>query len=243
GGRHMGANDGECIRGTLDRPQAGDSLTGFTRFEGWVITDGDGPVSLELRIGSRAVPDSPQRTLRADVGQAYPELAPDNPRPGFFVPVDTRDYPDGQHTVTLLARSTDDWQVIASAPVLICNRMAEPLPYHLHLRNLEGQRGIPGRDDIYGSGPPVKEPAAEILEVLEQHAGTSILDVGCGNGAYVAALRRAGFDCRGVEHDAECVAECVRRGLPVQEMDAHHLDFESKAFDTVTMIEVLEHLP
>src|SRR5580765_5844037 len=108
----MAANTGECIRGTLDRPQAGQALMGFTRFEGWVVSNSDDPLKLEVRIGNRAVPDSPQRFRRPDVDQAFPELAPDNPRPGFFVPVHTRDYPDGQYTVTLLARTTDDWQVI-----------------------------------------------------------------------------------------------------------------------------------
>jgi SAM-dependent methyltransferase len=231
------------IRGALDWPQAGQVLTGFTRFEGWAVADNGDPVSLALRVGSKTAPDSPQRVRRTDIELAFGERTPDNPRPGFFVPVDTRDYLDGPYPITLLGRTMGDWQVIARSSIEICNRLAEQLPYHLHLRNLEAREGIPGRHDIYGSGPPINNPSREILEVVEQHAGLSILDVGCGNGAYVAALRRAGLDCRGVEHDRACVAECVKRGLPVQEMDAHRLDFEPKSFDTVTMIEVLEHLP
>ena len=44
--------------------------------------------------------------------------------------------------------------------------------------------------------------------------GSRVLDVGCGDGALMAALRDArGIDARGLEIDAANVAECVARAV------------------------------
>ncbi len=52
-------------------------------------------------------------------------------------------------------------------------------------------------------------------------AGSRVLDIGCGDGALMAALRsQAGADARGMEIDAGGVASCVARGLPVIQGDA-----------------------
>ena len=51
--------------------------------------------------------------------------------------------------------------------------------------------------------------------------GSRVLDIGCGDGALMAALRsQAGADARGMEIDADGVASCVARGLPVIQGDA-----------------------
>ena len=51
--------------------------------------------------------------------------------------------------------------------------------------------------------------------------GASVLDVGCGDGALLAALRDdRGCDTRGMEIDSANVAECVARGLSVIQGDA-----------------------
>ncbi|MET1756434.1 methionine biosynthesis protein MetW [Novosphingobium sp. RD2P27] len=51
--------------------------------------------------------------------------------------------------------------------------------------------------------------------------GSRVLDVGCGDGALIAALRdRKGCDARGMEIDPANVAECVARGLSVIQGDA-----------------------
>jgi SAM-dependent methyltransferase len=234
---------GRHIEAVLDRPQPGDVLTGFTRVQGWAIADGIDPIHLSLKIGESLVSDPPQRFARPDVHQAYPSFSGNNPWPGFFIPLETRDYPDGPHIISLVARKSDDWQTIVCAAVEICNRAFERVPYARHLKAFEEAGRFPGRQDIYRSGPPINEPSSEVIELVAQNAGPRILDVGCGNGVYVAAYRRAGFDCQGVEFDPDCVAECTRRGVPAQIMDAHQLEFPSGSFDTVTMIEVLEHLP
>jgi len=51
--------------------------------------------------------------------------------------------------------------------------------------------------------------------------GSSVLDVGCGDGELLAALRDGkGCDARGMEIDPANVAECVARGLSVIQGDA-----------------------
>jgi methionine biosynthesis protein MetW len=51
--------------------------------------------------------------------------------------------------------------------------------------------------------------------------GASVLDIGCGDGALMAALRDGkGVDARGLELDPGNVAAAVARGLPVVQGDA-----------------------
>ncbi|MET0137637.1 MAG: methionine biosynthesis protein MetW [Sphingobium sp.] len=61
------------------------------------------------------------------------------------------------------------------------------------------------------------------LAIIARHVrdGTRVLDVGCGDGALLAALRgMKGVDARGLELDAGNVAACVERGLSVVQGDA-----------------------
>ncbi|WP_298091633.1 methionine biosynthesis protein MetW [uncultured Sphingomonas sp.] len=61
------------------------------------------------------------------------------------------------------------------------------------------------------------------LSIIARHVarGSRILDVGCGDGALMAALRdEAGCDARGLEIDAANVAAAVARGLAVVQGDA-----------------------
>jgi len=61
------------------------------------------------------------------------------------------------------------------------------------------------------------------LAIIAAHVqrGASVLDVGCGDGALMAALRaERGVDARGLELDPGNVAAAVARGLPVVQGDA-----------------------
>ena len=61
------------------------------------------------------------------------------------------------------------------------------------------------------------------LAIIADHvaARARVLDVGCGDGALMAALRDAkGVDARGLELDADNVAAAVARGLSVIQGDA-----------------------
>ena len=77
----------------------------------------------------------------------------------------------------------------------------------------------------------------------EVAAGTRVLDVGCGDGALMAALRdEKQVDARGMELDPANVAECVARGLSVIQGDANIdlADYPECAFDYAILSQTLQ---
>lgn len=71
-----------------------------------------------------------------------------------------------------------------------------------------------------------------------------ILDIGCGTGWSTASLRRAGHRAFGTDLHAD-TPEIGQAGIQFAYVtaDAQVLPFRSSTFDTVTMHEVLEHVP
>ena len=73
--------------------------------------------------------------------------------------------------------------------------------------------------------------------------GARVLDVGCGDGALMAALRdRAGVDARGLEIDPGNVAAAMARGLSVVQGDADVdlADYPSDSFDYAILSQTLQ---
>ena len=73
--------------------------------------------------------------------------------------------------------------------------------------------------------------------------GARVLDIGCGDGALLAALRSAkGIDGRGIELDGTNVAAAVARGLSVVQgdADADLADYPSAAFDVAILSDTLQ---
>lgn len=76
------------------------------------------------------------------------------------------------------------------------------------------------------------------------HPGGRLLDVGCSNGAYLAAMREEGWDVEGVEFDRDAVEYARQtRNLKVTqgEVEEGLGQLASASFDVVTMWHVLEH--
>jgi len=117
------------------------------------------------------------------------------------------------------------------------------LPYFATLKEFEESGKILKRENIYGSGPPSPVVSEEVLNYLTKYTGPRILDIGCGIGAYMKRLRSFGYDCEGIETNQDYVSSCLKDDLKVQLMNAQELQFPPDSFDTVMMIEVLEHLP
>lgn len=73
--------------------------------------------------------------------------------------------------------------------------------------------------------------------------GSRVLDVGCGDGALMAALRdERGVDARGLELDAGDVASAVARGLSVIQGDADTdlADYPDASFDYAILSQTLQ---
>jgi methionine biosynthesis protein MetW len=74
-------------------------------------------------------------------------------------------------------------------------------------------------------------------------AGSRVLDVGCGDGALMAALRdQKQVDARGLELDAGDVSSAVARGLSVVQGDADSdlAEYPDKGFDYAILSQTLQ---
>jgi methionine biosynthesis protein MetW len=83
------------------------------------------------------------------------------------------------------------------------------------------------------------------LAIIAQHVARSsrVLDVGCGDGALMAALRdERGCDARGLELSAEDVASAMARGLSVIQGDADTdlADYPDASFDYAILSQTLQ---
>ena len=83
------------------------------------------------------------------------------------------------------------------------------------------------------------------LAVIAAHVavGSRVLDIGCGDGQLMAALRdERGVDARGLEIDAGNVAAAVARGLSVVQGDADTdlADYPTAGFDYAILSQTLQ---
>lgn len=115
-------------------------------------------------------------------------------------------------------------------------------PYGLFLTR--GHEEQLGRDRIYTSGPPDIDPNELCLRLLTElvEPGSSILDIGCGAGAYGRKLIPEGFVWHGLEINERAATLALDSGLPVDIADGSRLSYPDNAFDHVLLIEVIEHV-
>jgi len=101
------------------------------------------------------------------------------------------------------------------------------------------------RENIYGSGPPIEEAGVEVLSLLRAYlpARSSVVDVGCGAGAYGPPLIAAEHQWLGLEANSHCCDILARRQLPFRRVDleSERLPCGDAEFDDAICIEVLEH--
>src|SRR3546814_6984817 len=73
-------------------------------------------------------------------------------------------------------------------------------------------------------------------------AGTCVLDIGCGDGELIAALRDEGVDARGLEIDPANATAAIARGQSVVQGDANRdlVDYPGDAFDYAILSQTLQ---
>ena len=97
-------------------------------------------------------------------------------------------------------------------------------------------------DQFRGSDESV---AAKLSEYLPIFAGaTDVVDLGCGRGEFLLALRTAGVPARGVDTNADMVAVARERGLDVTRVDAlsYVNGLPDESIGGIIAAQVVEHL-
>ena len=70
----------------------------------------------------------------------------------------------------------------------------------------------------------------------------TLLDVGCGNGEFLAMARAAGWQVQGVDFDPLAVASAHKRGLNVRQGGLEQVAHQTAYYDRITCSHVIEHV-
>ena len=102
------------------------------------------------------------------------------------------------------------------------------------------------RDNIYGSGPPIREAGVDVTNLLLGYLpeGASVVDIGCGAGAFGPPLMASGHRWLGLETSSHCCDILRERELPYRQVDSATAALPSgtKEWECGICIEVLEHI-
>lgn len=74
-------------------------------------------------------------------------------------------------------------------------------------------------------------------------SGERVLDVGCGDGASLLDITRAGGEAYGTEYDRNVEPIARKLGLRIFFGDLAQASYEDDFFDAITMSQLLEHIP
>lgn len=86
------------------------------------------------------------------------------------------------------------------------------------------------------------EAERSIRHLRLSKSGNRLLDLGCGNGAFLERMEQAGWAAKGLEPDAKAVAAAQSAGLNVRQGFLADDSFPGNHFDAVTLNHVIEHL-
>ena len=98
-------------------------------------------------------------------------------------------------------------------------------------------------DEFYRTNRRAWRGVTDISD-LGLRSGMYVLEVGCGNGKTLAALKELGCEVVGVDFSEEAVLSCRQLipGVDVRQGDILDLEFRDSTFDAVVLFHVLEHI-
>ena len=147
-------------------------------------------------------------------------------------------------SVTVAASDHEVPREVASIPIRL-------LPAELSARHY-GEVVHPGndrllhREHIYGSGPPAEHASPEAIRLVLEHLaeGSSVVDIGCGAGAFAEPVTTAGHRWLGLEVNPACWSMLEKRGLSFRRITDASTPFPAVdgEWDHAICIEVLEHI-
>jgi SAM-dependent methyltransferase len=114
---------------------------------------------------------------------------------------------------------------------------------HVKLRLLGHDAIYP--DDYYQDIDAVSHHSAAFIarSIMDSFRPHSVVDVGCGSGWLLVALRQAGCRVHGFDNSRAAVSRCIALGLAVERMDLEKPIWGADRFDVAVSLEVAEHLP
>lgn len=83
---------------------------------------------------------------------------------------------------------------------------------------------------------------SECRHLPSSFAGGKLLDVGCGNGAFLSLAQQAGWQVEGVDFDSSAVQAARSRGLDVHHGGVEVLGDKRSYYDVITISHVIEHV-
>lgn len=113
----------------------------------------------------------------------------------------------------------------------------DPLPPTAHIDDYYGPRYRGNRHGVT-AGFRTRRRVAEVRWIFPPGFTGRILDIGCGQGDFARAMRKAGWDVAATELDKQVLAELREEGIDAR--PPHGAEF-SEPFDAVTLWHVLEH--
>lgn len=106
-------------------------------------------------------------------------------------------------------------------------------------------------DDVYDKDyyqnivEPTMQLSAKVMaqSICDHLRPVSVVDLGCGTGALLMALRDLGVSGRGFEYASAAIDTCTGRGLAVQRLNIETDPCPDARADVAISTEVAEHLP
>ena len=104
------------------------------------------------------------------------------------------------------------------------------------------RRGPRDTRSWYRDADPMEQVDAALVEFVREHAGRSLLDLGCGLGGYSKVLADHGLEVKALDVVPEYVERARSIGVDAELYDGERVPMADGCVDTVILLEVVEHL-